>query len=122
MAIDIETFENTPETELRELSNPEKVLGFLLANDGQAFEASEIATRANVNENSIHMVLGRLEERGLVRHKGSYWAIGDPDRIRSFGRYQRVTERLNERLGTEDKDAWRAHAAEQPGDETTDGE
>lgn len=112
MAIDIETFETTPEADLRELSNPEKVLQFLLANDDRAFKATEIAARTDVNENSIHTVLSRLEDRELVRHKGDYWAIGDRDRIRSFDRYRRATERLNERYGVEDKDEWRAHAAE----------
>lgn len=112
MAIDIETFETTPEADLRELSNPEKVLKFLLANDDRAFKATEIAAGTDVNENSIHTVLSRLEDRELVRHKGDYWAIGDRDRIRSFDRYRRATERLNERYGVEDKDEWRAHAAE----------
>ncbi|QSW97985.1 TrmB family transcriptional regulator [Haloterrigena alkaliphila] len=112
MSIDIETFETTPEADLRELSNPEKVLQFLLANDDRAFKATEIAARTDVNENSIHTVLSRLEKRELVRHKGDYWAIGDQDRIRSFDRYRRATERLNERYGVENKDEWRAHAAE----------
>ncbi|ELY42957.1 hypothetical protein [Natronorubrum tibetense] len=112
MSIDIETFEETPEEELRDLSNPEKVLQFLLTNDDKAFKAAEIAARTDINENSIHTVLGRLEERDLVRHKGEYWAIGDRDRIRSFGRYRRATERLNEQYGTEDKEEWRAHAVD----------
>lgn len=112
MSIDIDTFENTPEEELRELSNPEKVLQFLLANDDRAFKAAEIADRADVNENSIHTVLNRLEERDLVRHKGEYWAIGDRERIQSFDRYRRATRRLNDRYGAEDRDEWRAHAAD----------
>ncbi|MDG5817417.1 helix-turn-helix domain-containing protein [Natronococcus sp. A-GB7] len=124
MAIDIETFEKTPEDELRELSNPEKVLQFLIANDDQAFKATEIAERTEINRNSISTVLGRLEDRDLVRHKGEYWAIGDRERIRSFDRYRRATERLNERYGPEDKDAWRAHAvgAETRNDGSDDGE
>lgn len=117
MAIDIDTFENTPEENLRELSNPEKVIGFLLANDDTAFKAVEIAERTGVKENSIHAVLGRLEDRELVRHKGDYWAIGDPERLESFGRYRRATERLNDRFGPEDAEAWREHAAGATGDE-----
>ncbi len=113
MAIDIETFENTPPEDLRELSNPEKVLQFLIANDDKAFKATEIAAGADVNENSISTVLGRLEDRDLVRHKGEYWAIGEVERIRSFERYRRATERLNERYGSEDKAEWRAHAPDQ---------
>ncbi|MDG5759313.1 TrmB family transcriptional regulator [Natronococcus sp. A-GB1] len=124
MAIDMETFENTPEDELQELSNPEKVLQFLIANDDHAFKATEIADRTEINRNSISTVLGRLKDRDLVRHKGEYWAIGDRERIRSFDRYRRATERLNERYGSEDKDAWRAHAAdaETPNDESDSDE
>lgn len=120
MSIDIETFENTPEEELRAMSNPEKVLQFLLTNDDKAFKAVEIANRADVNRNSISTVLGRLEDRGLVRHKGEYWAIGEKDRIRSFGRYQRATERLNERFGPEDRDEWRKHAPDESKTDSTD--
>lgn len=120
MSIDIETFENTPEEELREMSNPEKVLQFLLTNDDRAFKAAEIADRTDVNENSISTVLGRLEDRGLVRHKGEYWAIGDAERIRSFGRYRRATERLNERYGPEDRDEWREHAPDEAKPDSTD--
>lgn len=113
MAIDIETFESTPESELRELTNPEKVLQFLVANDDKAFKAAEIADGADVNENSISTVLTRLEDRGLVRHKGEYWAIGEPERIRSFEKYRRATERLNDRYGSEDKDEWRRFAPDE---------
>jgi hypothetical protein len=112
MAIDIETFDSTPEERLRETSNPERVLRFLVDNDDRAFKATEIADRTDVNENSISTVLGRLEARDLVRHKGEYWAIGHEDRVRSFGQYRRATERLNDRYGREDKDEWREHAPE----------
>lgn len=120
MAIDIETFESTPSEELGELSNPEKVLQFLIANDDKAFKATEIAEGADVNENSISTVLGRLEERELVRHKGEYWAIGEEERLRSFERYRRATERLNDRYGVEDRGEWRAHAPDQSKRERTD--
>ena len=70
MAIDIETFENTLEEGLRETSNPERVLRFLVDNDDTAFKTGEIAKEADINENSISTVLGRLEARDLVRHKG----------------------------------------------------
>jgi len=114
MVIDIDTFEETPEPELGDLSNPERVLEFLLSNDDKAFKAAEIADETGIPQNSIATVLGRLEDRGLVRHKAAYWAIGEPERIASFGQYRRVTERLNERFGTEDREAWREHAAGTP--------
>ena len=49
-----------------------------------------------VNEHSISTVLGRLE-----------------DRLRSFERYRRATERLNDQFGVEDREEWRAHAPDQ---------
>ena len=114
MSIDMETFENTPEEALRELSNPERVLRFLITNNDRAFKAAEIAKQAGVNDNSISTVLGRLEERDLVRHKGEYWAIGAKDRLQSFGQYQRATDRLNERYGREDKAQWQKVAPDKP--------
>lgn len=114
MSIDIETFEKTSEEELREMSNPERVLRFLVDNDDRAFKAAEIAGPTGVDRNSISTVLGRLAERDLVRHKGEYWAIGDKDRLRSFGRYRRATERLNERYGEERREEWHEHAPDEP--------
>ena len=114
MPIDIERFESSSEEDLRELSNPETVLLFLVENDDKAFTAAEIADETGIARNSIGTVLSRLEDRDLVRHKGEYWALGDPDRIRSFGRYQRATQRLNDRYGEEDPDEWAEHAPEEP--------
>lgn len=105
MSIDRETFENATEEELTGRSNPERVLLFLVENDDRAFKPGRIAEGADVNQEVVSTVLSRLEDRGLVKHKGPYWAAGDPDRIRSYGEYERVTERLNERLGSEDEDA-----------------
>lgn len=110
MSIDRNTFENATEEELSGRSNPERVLLFLVENDDRAFKPKRIAEGADVSRDVISTVLSRLEERGLVEHKGSYWATSDPERIRSYGQYERVTERLNERLGHEDKEAWREHA------------
>jgi predicted ArsR family transcriptional regulator len=114
MSIDMETFESTSEEALHELSNPERVLRFLITNDDRAFKAAEIAEQTDVNNNSISTVLGRLEKRDLVRHKGEYWAIGSEDRLRSFGQYQRATDRLNERYGREDKAQWQKAAPDKP--------
>jgi hypothetical protein len=112
--IDIERFESTPADGLGDPSNPEQVLLFLIANDEKAFTANEIAEETEIAPNSIGTVLSRLDDRDLVRHKGKYWALGDPERIRSFGRYQRATGRLNDRFGEEDPEAWREHAPDEP--------
>ena len=114
MSIDRNTFENATEEELSGRSNPERVLLFLVENDDRAFKPKRIAEGADVSRDVISTMLSRLEKRGLVEHKGPYWAAGDIDRVRSHGQYERVTERLNERLGREDKEAWREHAPDEP--------
>jgi hypothetical protein len=43
MSIDRETFENTSEDELTEISVPDQVLGFLVTHEDRAFQAREIA-------------------------------------------------------------------------------
>ncbi|QLD88732.1 MarR family transcriptional regulator [Natronomonas salina] len=114
MPIDIERFDSSSAEDLEEPSNPETVLLFLIENDDKAFTAAEIAEETGIDRNSIGTVLSRLEDRGLVRHKGEYWALGDPERIRSFGTYQRATRRLNDRFGEEDPESWREHAPDEP--------
>ncbi|WP_331234819.1 helix-turn-helix domain-containing protein [Natronorarus salvus] len=107
MSIDIDRFEEGDPEELEEVSNPERVIAFLFENEDRAWKATEIVRRTGVNENSIHPVLSRLEERGLVRHKGPYWAItDDTDRLRRAYDLHRVTQLFDELYGEEDRDEW----------------
>jgi len=113
MSIDRDTFENTSEDELEELSVPDHVLGFLAANADRAFKAREIATHIGVDEGAVSTALSRLKDRGLVEHKATYWAVtDDADRLEGYSGYERATALFNEQLGEEDKDAWREHAPE----------
>jgi Mn-dependent DtxR family transcriptional regulator len=114
MPIDIRTFEEATDGELREMTNPEKVLRFLIMNDDKAFLPSEIADAAGVKKNSIGTVLRRLEDRDLVRHKGDFWAIGDEEHVREVFSFHQTVEYLNEQFEEEDIDEWREHAAEEP--------
>ncbi|MFC7203396.1 MarR family transcriptional regulator [Haloferax namakaokahaiae] len=111
MSIDRETFENTSEDELTDLSVPDQVLGFLAAHDDRAFQAREIASQTDLDEGAVSTALTRLKQRELVEHKATYWAATtDEDRLRSYSGYERATALFNERLETEDKDEWREHA------------
>jgi hypothetical protein len=111
MSIDRETFENTNEEELTDLSVPDQVLGFLVAHDDRAFEAREIAAQTDLDEGAVSTALTRLKQRELVEHKATYWAATtDEERLQSYSGYERATALLNERLGTENKDEWREHA------------
>jgi len=115
MSIDRETFENTREDELEELSVTDQVLEFLAANADRAFEATEIASRTDLDGGSVGTALSRLRRRDLVEHKATYWAVtGDADRIDGYRGYERATASFNERLGVEDADAWREHAPDEP--------
>lgn len=110
--IDIETFDEATEDELQRPTNGERVVRLLVENDDQAFTPAEIADRTGVKRSSIGTVLRRLEDRGLVRHKGEYWAAGDEDAIREAYEFHRLLEAVDDRFGEEDLDEWREHAAE----------
>lgn len=115
MSIDRETFENTSEDELEELSVPDLVLGFLVARDDRAFKASEIASQIGVNEGAVSTALSRLKARDLVEHKATYWAVtDDPGRLEKYSGCARATALFNEQLGTEEKESWREHAPSEP--------
>jgi hypothetical protein len=111
MSIDRDTFENTSEDELTDLSVPDQVLGFLAANDDRAFKAREIASQIGVDEGAVSTALSRLKSRGLVEHKATYWAVtDDAERLDGYSGYERATALFNDQLGAEDKESWREHA------------
>lgn len=115
MSIDRETFENASEEELANLSVPDRVLGFLVANSDRAFEASEIAAQTDIDKGAVSTALSRLKDRALVEHKGTYWAVtGDEQRLESDRGYARATDLFNEQLDEEDVDEWREAAAKEP--------
>lgn len=121
MPIDIRTFEEGSEESLDDgLSQPERVLSFLVSNADKAFKPVEIARETDVPKNSINAVLARLEDRELVRHKGRYWAItDDEERLRSLTQYEIATETLNELYGEEDPAEWVEHMPDRDESGTT---
>lgn len=112
MPIDIETFESDVD---EGPTHAERIIGFLAANDDKAFERREVADETGIDVNAVSSVLSRLKERGLVRHKPPYWAIGNDDRIEAATAFSRDLNTLNERLGVEDMDDWRK-ASDERGD------
>lgn len=86
MPINIDQLDDAPEEvlDLKEGTQPYRVLRFLGEHDEQAFTQSEIADGTGITAGSVGAVLARLEARGLVRHKGRYWAIGEDDRLASY--------------------------------------
>jgi len=96
-------------------TNAERVVRFLARNRDKAYKATEIAEATGVGENSIHPVLNRLVDRGLVRHREPYWAIGDRDAVRNATEFSSTAAFLDETLGPESREEW-LEAAEEPDD------
>ncbi|MFC7044800.1 MarR family transcriptional regulator [Halobacteriaceae archaeon GCM10025711] len=114
MPIDRDTFENANEDELEGLSVPDQVLGFLVANQGKAFKAREIASQTSLDDGAVSTALSRLKARGLVEHKATYWAVtGDESRLEGYRGYERATTLYNDQFGEEDKEAWRAESPDE---------
>jgi predicted transcriptional regulator of viral defense system len=118
MPIDIETFETSPEDRLQHSgeTNADRVMRFLAAHPDKAFTQSEVRDATEVKAGSISVVLSRLEDRGLVRHKGNYWALGEDDEVAAYTSMLESTRAANDRLGAEDMDEWLEHAVEEGGE------
>jgi len=114
MPIDIETFESAPEDRLQRSgeTNAERVMRFLAAHPDQAFTQSEIRDATEVKAGSISVVLSRLKDRELVRHKGYYWALGEADEVAAYAALSESTRAANDRFGEEDIDEWLEHAVD----------
>lgn len=86
MPIDIERLDDVPADvlDVQEGTQPHRVLQFLAAHADQAFTQTEIAEGTELDRGSVGVVLSRLDDRGLVRHKGRYWAIAADDRLASY--------------------------------------
>lgn len=107
MPIDIRQFDESSDDDLREQTNAERVIEFLAHNDEQAYTRTEIVEGTGVDTNSIGPTLTRLRERGLVRHKGEYWAItNDRERLQNAASLSSVLRRLDEQDGGFDLDKW----------------
>lgn len=86
MPISIDRFDDEPTAtlDLQEGTHPYRILEFLARNDEQAFTQTEIHEATGIKRGSVGATLSRLEDRGLVRHRGRYWAIAEDDRLASF--------------------------------------
>lgn len=108
MPIDIERFEEDPVDELRATgqTNAEEILSFLASSPEKAFTPKEIHEATDVARGSIGVVLSRLEERRLVRHRGEYWAIADNEDIETTLTALATARAATDQLGPEDPDEW----------------
>ena len=88
------------------------VVDTLAAHPDQAFTQSEIRDATDVKAGSISVVLSRLEDRGLVRHKGNYWALGEVDDVVAYASMLESTRTATDRFDDEDMDEWLEHAVD----------
>lgn len=116
MPIDIERFEEDPVEDLRATgqTNAEEILSFLATSSDRAFTPKEIYEATDVARGSVGVVLSRLEDRALVRHRGEYWAIADNEDVEKTLSAMATARAATDRLGPEDPDEWG------PGLETAD--
>lgn len=113
MPVRIEDFEsgNLPQGP----SVPEQVVTYLTTHRDRAFTRSEIATALDEDPNTVGTALSRLKQRGLVRHRGEYWAITDDmERVTDAYELHSVTERLDQEDGGIDADSWDEEAPKEP--------
>jgi predicted transcriptional regulator len=76
---------DTGRIDLSDGTNAHTILTFLATNPDQGYTPHEIAEATHVKRGSVGTTLSRLEDRGLVRHKGDVWAIGDDDQLATQG-------------------------------------
>jgi predicted transcriptional regulator of viral defense system len=86
MPINVDQLDEEPTEvlDLQEGTQPYRVLQFLAKNDDKAFTQTEIHDAMDIKRGSVGAVLSRLADRGLVRHRGRYWAISEDDRLASY--------------------------------------
>jgi Mn-dependent DtxR family transcriptional regulator len=112
MPVDIERFESG--TLPDEPSAPEQVVTFLASHRDQAFTRAEITAAVDASPNAVGTALSRLKERGLVRHRGEYWAVtDDEERLAAAYDLHRISSQLDEAGGGIDAQAWDEAAPEE---------
>ena len=99
----------------RERTNAEKLLSFLAAHDEQAFTPEELHEATDVARGSVDVILSRLEDRGLVRHRGEYWAIAEDADIETTLTSLATSRTATDRFGAEDPDEWGPRMSDEAG-------
>lgn len=86
MPISIDQFDDDPAgaLDLEPGTHPYRILQFLAEHDDQAFTQTELHERLGIKRGSVGATLSRLDDRGLVRHRGRYWAVAEDDRLAAY--------------------------------------
>jgi len=82
MPVDFETYTaEEGRIDITDGTNAHALLVFLLEHRGVGFTPAELHEQVGLPRGSVSPTLARLEQVGLVRHKGDYWAAADDDRL-----------------------------------------
>lgn len=82
MAVPFDSYDpSSGRLDLSDGTNAHAILSFLAENPDIGFTPKEIHEQTGVARGSVGTTLSRLEEHGLVRHKGEYWAAAEDDRL-----------------------------------------
>lgn len=108
MPIDIDRFEEAPEETLQAggQTNAERILSYLATRPEKAFTPKELHEATEIPRGSVGVVLSRLEERDLVRHRGEYWAIDAEADVDHTLATTGVARAATDRFGPEDPEEW----------------
>lgn len=87
---------------------------FLLEHADAAFRQRELVDALDVPSGSVGPTLSRLEENGLVVHRGRYWAISDAEHaVASAGLVGAATaDEIDGGFSDEEIDEWMESAVE----------
>lgn len=104
----MEQFESGHPEDLRASgrTNAERILSFLSASPDRAYTPKEIHEATSVARGSVGVVLSRLEDRGLVRHRGDYWAIATDASVEQTLTAVSTARAATDRFGPEDPEEW----------------
>jgi hypothetical protein len=91
--------------DLSEGTNAGTILAFLIEHRKYGFAPKEIHKATGVVRGSVSPTLLRLDEHGLVRHKGNQWAAAADDRIATYQGMHLNLEAIADRHG----DDWYAN-------------
>lgn len=65
-------------------TNALTVLSVLAESPARVYTPTELHEATGLPRRAVANSLARLDEHGLVRHKGDYWTIAEDDRLGSF--------------------------------------
>ena len=112
MPVDFREYDPDERLRLTEGSNAHQILAFLAAHPETGFTPKEIAEATDIPRGSVGTTLTRLGERGLVRHKEPYWALGADDRLAAYEGMLHGLKAASDRFGDEDWGDWEATAVD----------